>query len=369
MAEEELGGFCFFGGFVKGYPKSEVIRKGLEAHGIPVSTCRTSHKNKIFRRYFSLIFRYLTMPRNFSVIFVPEFRHKDVPLAWCLGKLSGKYVIFDPLVSRYETKIKDRADASVRSFQAWYNRRIDCLSMRLPDLVLADTEIHARYYSREFKAKASRIAVLPVGFDESLFNNHRPKAPCVNDNKYTVLFFGSYVPLHGVETIVKAAALLKDRSDIAFRLIGEGQTYPGAKALADKAMLSNVEFMPRVTYTSLPEYISQADICLGIFGETEKASMVIPNKIYQCLAMRKPVITADTPAIREAFSDNVSICLVPPGDSVALAQKIVYLVSNSDARDRLADEGFKIAHANYNSKVIAGRLVDVCEHMLGLQKK
>ena len=43
---------------------------------------------------------------------------------------------------------------------------------------------------------------------------------------------------------------------------------------------------------------------MGIFGNTEKTKRVIPNKVYEGVAMNRPVITADTPAIRELFSDN-----------------------------------------------------------------
>jgi glycosyltransferase involved in cell wall biosynthesis len=68
--------------------------------------------------------------------------------------------------------------------------------------------------------------------------------------------------------------------------------------------LQNVEFIEFLEQKELTQYIHHADICLGIFGETEKAKRVIPNKVYEAMAMKKPVITGNSPAARE-FLKNV----------------------------------------------------------------
>ena len=85
MTEPGIKSVCFFGGFAPGYPRSEVIRKGLARHGVSVVMCRTSPKRRNIIRYAMLAWRYMRMKRDFQLIYVPEFRHKDVPLAWLLG--------------------------------------------------------------------------------------------------------------------------------------------------------------------------------------------------------------------------------------------------------------------------------------------
>lgn len=377
MSGKRVNGICFFGGYAEDYPRSGVIRRGAEALGVPVRSCRASQKKKMIGRYAALLVRYLSMKKDFSIVFVPEFRHKDVPLAWILGKLTGKPVVFDPLVSRYETKIQDRKDAAERSFQAWYNRRIDEVSMRLPRLVLADTLAHASYFENEFKAR--NVAVLPVGFDESVFHPPAgpeipaaapnaalepaaPKTPSAAQN--TVLFFGSYVPLHGVETIVKAAALLEGHAGIRFKLIGDGQTFARARGLAFEGGRAAVEFHPRVPQDELPRHIAGAQICLGIFGDSDKAFRVIPNKVYQCLAMRKPVITADTGAMREIFTDGVHCCMVPAGDPRALAEKIRFLVEHPGDAGRIAEAGFRLVRERFTSGKIGELFIHYCVEAL-----
>ena len=69
--------------------------------------------------------------------------------------------------------------------------------------------------------------------------------------------------------------------------------------------------------------IQQADICLGIFGDSEKASRVIPNKVFQILHSGKPLITRDSPAIRELLNpDMTGVYLVPAASPKALADAI-----------------------------------------------
>ena len=76
------------------------------------------------------------------------------------------------------------------------------------------------------------------------------------------------------------------------------------------------------TFFSLAELnreIREAHLCLGIFGVTPKALRVIPCKVYDSLAVGRPVVTADTPGARELLEDGRTAVLVPPGDAAALA--------------------------------------------------
>jgi len=80
---------------------------------------------------------------------------------------------------------------------------------------------------------------------------------------------------------------------VEFRLIGSGQTFKETKKLSKQLGLRNIEFLPPIPIEELPYEISAADICLGgHFGLTEKAARVVPGKIYQILAMEKPIIAA-----------------------------------------------------------------------------
>jgi glycosyltransferase involved in cell wall biosynthesis len=353
-----LTGVCIFGGYARGYARNEVIQKGLAKLGIPVRSCYVSHKVRVPFRYFALVYKYFRAPRDFSIIYVPEFRHKDVPAAWLLGKLTRKRVVFDPLVSRYDTRVHDRGDARDRSFQAWHNKNIDRLSMALSDIVLADTQAHAEYFDRELAIDPGKIRLLPVGFDEDIFHPAVAPAPPepptgAGPPVFEVLFYGTYLPLHGIQTILEAAGRLRSHPDIRFELIGGGQTHPEAAAYVEQEQLSNVRFSGRLPIEDLARAIAGADVCLGIFGRTRKALRVVPNKVYQCLAMGKVVITARSDAIQEHFREGEHICLVPPGDGGALAEKILYIQQHPEEHAAIARRAAEHLKRNYSSERIA----------------
>ena len=350
-------GILFFGAYDPEYPRNAVIRKGLRRCGHSVSECQVDARLKVFLRYPALLWRYARLRSPGGIVFVPDFRHKDVPLAWALARCTGRKVVFDPLVSRYETRVLDRADVAPGSAQSWHNRNLDAMSLRLADLVLADTHAHARFYAQEFGVAPRKIRVLPVGFDEDTFR----EAPFHAGRTHaTVLFYGTYLPLHGVDTIVAAAGLLRGRP-VRLMLVGEGQTYDAAKGMAASLPEDLLAFHPAVSLRDVARLLAEADIVLGVFGRTPKAAMVVPNKVFQALAVGRPVITADTPAIRELFTPGEHLLVVPPGDARALAASIELLASDAPMRKRLSEAGGSFVRARFNSQRIGEEMWRILE--------
>jgi glycosyltransferase involved in cell wall biosynthesis len=352
-------GLLFFGGYDPDYPRNAIIRKGWLKCGLPLTECRVGLHLKVHLRYPALLWRYQRLRERGTVLFVPDFRHKDVPLAWMLAKLTGRKLVFDPLVSRYETRVLDRGDAAEDSVQAWHNRNIDRASFRLPDLLLADTDAHARFYTDTFGIRPERIRTLHLGYDDDFFSFHPPRGV---REQFEVLFYGTYLPLHGADVIVEAASILRSEP-VAFTLIGRGQTFEEVAKRA--AGIPNITFQPAVPLQELELLIADADTTLGVFGRTAKATHVIPNKVFQSLAVGRPVITADTPAIHELFTNGEHLLTVPPGDPGALARAIRMLVGEPGLRTRLAESGGALVRRHYSPAAVAKRLAAILEEMSG----
>ncbi len=131
-------------------------------------------------------------------------------------------------------------------------------------------------------------------------------------------------------------------------VIGRGQELPTVTRLLDELQPTNVELREWIPFDELPREIARATLCLGIFGTSEKAQRVIPNKLFQCLAVGRPVITADTPAIRRAFEPG-EVATVPAGDASALAREILRLLDDDAARDAVAAAGHRRYLASFTS--------------------
>jgi glycosyltransferase involved in cell wall biosynthesis len=173
-----------------------------------------------------------------------------------------------------------------------------------------------------------------------------------------VLFYGSYLPLHGVETIVEAASILRGAA-VSFTLVGGGQTFEAVRARAAGLGAEKVVFLPPVDAERLAGLIAEADIVLGVFGTTPKARLVVPNKVFQALAVGRAVVTADTPAVRELFQPGVHLVTVPAGEPGALARAIESLGADRAASRRLGETGGAYTRERFSSTKIAERLLGI----------
>ncbi len=353
-----MSGLCLFGGHHAGYPRSAVILSGLARLGIPVASCVANPRAKVIRRYSSLLQRWRRVAHDFDAMFVPEFRHKDMPLAHVLARRAGVPCVFDPLVSRFDTRVHDRGDADARGLQAWHNKNLDRMSFALADLVLADTRAHADWFAEELAPPDSAIRVLEVGYDDAVF---QPAPPAPDHGVATVLFYGSYLPLHGVPVVVDAATHLRDDAGIRFELIGGGQTHAEVERVIRERGLDNIAMTSRLPLSELPARIAAATVCLGIFGTTQKAARVVPNKVYQCMGMERAVVTMSSPAVRDTFRDGEEIVTTPPGDGEALAFAIRALVGDASYRARVARAGRERVARDYAPVPLARRFWSYCQ--------
>jgi glycosyltransferase involved in cell wall biosynthesis len=111
--------------------------------------------------------------------------------------------------------------------------------------------------------------------------------------------------------------------------------------------------------------MNESDLCLGIFGNNSKANIVIPNKAYEALAVRKPLITRDSKAIKELFVDGVHCVFCKPNDPEDLASKIMLLYKDKELRDKVAENGYDLFLDKLTPKLLTK---DLPKHLEELNK-
>lgn len=285
--------------------------------------------------------------RDADVVFVGYLGHHDMAAVGMLRRVLRDFrdrpLVFDPFFSLYDTIVSDRRLLSQGSAGARLLYRAEKWMLSRADLVLADTAAHGNYYRDMARLEPGRIRIVPVGVDESAFppREYRPRAGSLR-----VLFYGTYIPLHGIDTILRAADLLRDE-EVYFRLIGRGQTRSAMDSLARELALENLEFADWVPFEQLAAEIGDADIVLGIFGTTGKASRVVPNKVFQALSVGRCVITRDSPAVREKLVPEKHVAVCPAGDPEGLASVIRELKENVLLRLQLAKAGPRIVQEQF----------------------
>lgn len=308
--------------------------------------------------YLRLLGKLIAMRRP-DVVVVGYPGWFDVPLVAAVCRLRRIPVLFDMFISIFETAVVDRRLLTDHGVAGRLTRLADQLASRTAHRVLLDTAPHADYVADLTRVRREKFGVLPLGADEAVFF---PRPSEVDVRRVT--FHGTFVPLQGLPTIVRAAALLRDPG-VEFVLIGDGQDSDRVEELIRDLGVDNVVRTGLLPVEDLPDYLAGSACILGVFGTSEKANLVVPNKVYEGIAMGRPVITAATDAISWAFeSDEIEV--VPVGDPEALAASIRRLIGDEERRERLAGEGRRAFETRFSEGHLAELLTSEMRTIVSL---
>jgi glycosyltransferase involved in cell wall biosynthesis len=339
------------------YPRNALLKKILEEH-YPI-TALTDSSRSYGKRYLRIFRKIIFHPlKQFDLIFVGFLGQPIVPL---IRMRSQGPVLLDAFLSVYDTLCFDRKKFSPGSLPGRFAYWLDKTSCQLADHILLDTQAHTDYFAKTFHLPKEKFSSIFVGCDEALFYPRQAHNP-----QFSVLFYGSFLPLHGVETIVRAGKLLENETGIHFKIIGQGFETDRVNHLAAELDLGkNIEFYPPVPLQSLPDEISQASLCLGgHFGPSAKASRVIAGKTFQCIAMGKPTIVGDNPANRELLTHGLDAWFCKMNDPHALAEAILALSRDASLRESLGKNARKTFLKSASTPVLSRQLIELVERLL-----
>lgn len=247
-------------------------------------------------------------------------------------------IINDFFISNYDTYVFDRKKITNKNPRAWWKYFQDWINFRFSKYLLSDTNEHFMYWEKLFGKFKGKHFVLPVLADRTIYY---PSNEYKTGDKIKILFYGSFIPLHGIDVILKAFSLL-ERENIEFeaKIIGNGQKFNEMKKLFNELKLQNVLMNGElISEKELSHEIRNHDIILGIFGKSTKAQSVVPNKVYQSLACRKAVITMKSKAIDEFFSDSEIItCSNTPID---LSNNLKNLIKDVKKIEYYSNNGYR----------------------------
>ena len=340
---------CYFGKYNPEYSRNRVIIKGLKENGAEIIECRSDLSG--IRKYFDLIKKHHKIRGQYDILIAGFPANQSVVLAKFLTR---KQIVMDAFVSFYDSMVFDRKVCSPYGLRALYYWFLDWLPARLADKILLDTKAHIDYFVKTFHVKKEKFERVFVGTDDS--EMYFDPVMKTERDYFLVHYHASFLPLQGIDYIIRAAKILENKN-IRFRIIGHGPEYSKIIKLAQDLRIDNIDFVKPVPYEKLRQYISSADIALGIFGQTAKTGRVIPNKIFEAIACSRAIITADEPAVRELFTDHENIIFCRPADPEDLAEKILELKNDLVLREKIEIKGYELFRVKATSKIIAADLL------------
>jgi glycosyltransferase involved in cell wall biosynthesis len=296
----------------------------------------TSSLNAYWQRFPVVMLRFIFARKEFDAVYVGFMGH---PIVFFVHLFTRKPIIFDAFISLYDSICFERKSFSPSSLRGRLMYWIDKYSCHLSDVVILDTHTHADWFVNTFQLPPEKLRVFLICADPRLF---KPFSRVGSHHSIVVEFHGGFIPLQGVEYIIRAVKLVHtEYRDVTFHFLGIGRDLQAAKDLTRELKLRNIIFHDYFApIQEVPRFINDADIALGIFGTVEKTAKVIPNKLYEAMACRKPVISADTVALREIFHDEKDVLMCEVGNPHELAHRILRLIRDTKLRERIARAGY-----------------------------
>lgn len=344
------------------YPRETNIREGLEQHGVDVIECQFSNKQRFIGLMkaallplfcLRVVFQMRDILRDHDpdALFVTKFNPLMLPIAWVYARYIGCPLVYDLFVSLHRTaEMRDVNPVLVKLLFA-----IEYASLRLPDYNTVGTNQFIDLYSSMYSVPKARFIRLPPGADEEWYY---PIDAAKRDD-FTALYWGNFLPHHGVDTIVNAAAELKSRGvdDIKIVFVGKGPEKDAMEAAVAERGLNNVTFEGFVEMERLQNWIATSHVCLGVFSPDKRAMASITNKVSEGVAMSKAVVTERSPAIEEWFEHRESIFMVPPADGDALADALVECKQDRELVESLEDGADRVYETEFSQEQIGEILV------------
>ena len=275
--------------------------------------------------------------------------------AYFLKKIKGAKLIFN--VSDLWPESAEKLGLVTNKFFLKSATKLEEFLYRKSDLISGQTQGICKNISSRFPNK--KVYWLPNGVDLSYYNNDTVVSNWRTENNFQqddfiLLYAGIIGHAQGLEVIIKAAEKLKDHSKIKFILLGSGPEKEKLQHLKLELKTENVFFFDAVTKKEMPAIVSAIDVAVIPLKRLDLFKGAIPSKIFENLAMKKPVLLGVEGEAKDLFIDEGKCGLAfIPEDELDLATKTLQLFDNRSELNQLGENGYKYVEKKFTRDMIA----------------
>lgn len=289
-----------------------------------------------------------------------------------LAKIFKKKIISEFYISKYDSVVLDNKEISLQSQKARKLLKNDFNVINLANIVLFLNTTEARRYLKlvNIPFDCLKHIVVPLVIEENIkCKLHYFYSNKIGEQKFNICWWGSYIPLHGLDNIIDACEILNKEYDLDFHLYLFGVNDGKGDKYKDKIKKLNLTSFITIDNTctfkngKLGGFIkNNCDLVLGNFGESEKAKNVLPNKLIDGVAMKAPVLTGESIAPHEFFNENE--IFYSRNKPSFIAEKMYYIsqcpkneiISRLDKAYNVYEEVFSVSAYTKNMKEVLKKI-------------
>jgi glycosyltransferase involved in cell wall biosynthesis len=275
-----------------------------------------------------------------------------------LFKFFRKKVVTDFFISFYDTEINDYKHFSSSEKESKKFKKVDINAIKYSNMVFFLTMAEKEYYSKILNISIENYRILPLCIERKRFANlnfYTKSRDCFN-----ICWCGSYVPLQGLDVILNAVSLLKDRINFHFYIWGYSEErFNPYKSIIEKLSIEDKitvhnEWGNRAKWEDF--VVNTCDLTLGIFGNSSKAKIVLANKIIDGVAFKTPVVTAPSSGLFDFFNGKDDIYIAENNsESLALQIELLSKMDYSEIRSRI-ENAYRVYDKNFTPERFNERL-------------
>lgn len=206
---------------------------------------------------------------------------------------------------------------------------------------------------------AKTVYWLPNGVDLSFYNPDNTTTGWREENNFSqedfiILYAGIIGHAQALELVLKAAELTKEHQKIKWVLLGSGPEKEKLLALQKEMQLSNVYFYPPVPKPAMPNVLKAVDASLVPLKRIDLFLGIIPSKVFEAMAMKKPLLLGVEGESKELFIEQGKAGLAfTPEDANDLVKNAMCLYSDKAETKELGENGRRYVEVNFNRDTIA----------------
>jgi glycosyltransferase involved in cell wall biosynthesis len=281
-----------------------------------------------------------------------------------IAKLLKKKVIGEFYISMYDTFVNDRKLVKKDSKQARKFLKIDQNFIDICDEIIFLNSAERAYYLKIIGRESAlkKTALIPLATNKK----QKIHLPFANNecNKLVLCWWGTFIPLHGLEKIIEAAKSLKEKG-VNFKLYLFGTSEEKSKPYKEQVLsLGLEEFVfidnnKNFSDKSLDSFlIENCDIAFGNFGDSVKAKTVMTNKVVEASSMALPVISQRTAALSEYFENEKNIYFTDSNPEF-IANKIIDLAADKELMKIVAHNAYKLYESEFSKEAYIDKIIPI----------
>lgn len=250
----------------------------------------------------------------------------------------------------------------------WRYKRLEREVIKKVDGLIVESSTAKAHYIEKFDFDPERVVVSRNVPDlQELETLTAQKKPIEYSEDFIITYVGNFTSQRDLRTLLHAISNInEDELSIRLLMVGDGADRERLESLADELGISEiVEFTGWVSLKRMFDYLAVSDIGISLCEKGNKDSeCAIPNKIFQYMYMRVPVIAGNLNAMKEVIDKTDAGIVIPPENPEQLAQAIRKLYHSRDLVKRLGNNGHEAVVNEYNFAKEGSSLIEIYQKVL-----